>query len=299
MKKELLAATALSTATFSSLGPAAHAEAYNWSGFYAGAIAGVGSSNDSVGFAAPNSSAFNLGFVANTPRFFGTPFAAFSNAHTFTPWPSSIDAGHSYFSGGLEGGYNWQWGSVVLGIETDLSYLADGRGTGSFAATNTFSATATTAGTRVSMLSASAGVDWLYTVRPRVGYALDRTLIYATGGLAVGGTHLSTTASLDEHFIDTGKGPPPYHAAGNWTGSNSAVNAGFVIGGGGEYALTDHLTFKFEGLYYNLGRVSAAANGTGAFTFIGGAVTPLTVQPYTVNVLMDGFIARAGLNWRF
>jgi len=303
MKKELLAATALSTATFSSLGPAAHAQVYNskvynWRGFYAGATVGGGGSNDSVGFAAPNSSAFNLGFVANTPRFFATPFAAFSNAQTFTSWPSSLLAGHSYFSGGLEGGYNWQWGSVVVGIETDLSYLG-GRGTGSFAATDTFSTTATTAGTRVSTLSVRAGVDWLYTLRPRVGYAIDRTLIYATGGLAVGGTHLSTSASLDEQFVDAGKGPPPYHALGNWTGSNSSVNAGPVIGGGFEYALTNHLTFKFEGLYYNLGRSSATANGTGTYTFSKGGATPLTVQAYTVNVLLDGFIARAGLNWRF
>jgi hypothetical protein len=77
MKKELLAATALSTATFSSLGPIAHAQVYNskvydWRGFYAGATVGFGVSNDSAEFAAPNSSAFNLGFVANTPRFFGT-----------------------------------------------------------------------------------------------------------------------------------------------------------------------------------------------------------------------------------
>jgi hypothetical protein len=138
--------------------------------------------------------------VADTPRFFGTPFAAFSNAQTFTPWPSSIRAGHSYFSGGLEGGYNWQWGSVVLGIETDLSYLAaGGRGTGSFAATDTFSTTPTTAGTRSSMLSVSAGVDWLYTVRPRVGYALDRTLIYATGGLG---------GDLDVLVVAIGPQPP-------------------------------------------------------------------------------------------
>jgi len=96
-----------------------------------------------------------------------------------------------------------------------------------------------------------------------------------------------------------GAGPPPYHALGNWTGSNSSVNAGPVIGGGFEYALTNHLTFKFEGLYYNLGRSSATANGTGTYTFSKGGATPLTVQAYTVNVLLDGFIARAGLNWRF
>ncbi len=299
MKKELLAATALSTAAFSSLGTGAHAQVYNWSGLYFGATAGVGSSNDSAGFAAPNSSAFNLSFQANTPRFFGTPFAAFSNAQTFTPWPSSVLAGHSYCSGGLETGYKWQWGGLVLGIETDFSYRAGGRGTGRFSATDTFANSPVSAGTRVSTLSDTAGVDWLYTLRPRVGYAFDRMLLYATGGLAIGGTHLSTSASLDEQFIDTGKGPPSYHAVGNWSGGTSPVRTGYAIGGGGEYAITEHLSFKLEGLYFNLGRVSTTANGVGSFTFNGGAVTPMTVQPYTASVLIDGAIARAGLNWRF
>ncbi|WP_230532915.1 outer membrane protein [Microvirga roseola] len=59
--------------------------------------------------------------------------------------------------------------------------------------------------------------DWFSTVRARAGVAFDRALIYATGGFA---------------FTDG--------------------NSGWTLGGGIEYAFTNNLTAKVEGLYVNL-----------------------------------------------
>jgi outer membrane immunogenic protein len=59
--------------------------------------------------------------------------------------------------------------------------------------------------------------DWFGTVRARAGVAFDRALIYATGGFA---------------FADDSTG---------WT-----------VGGGVEYAFTNNLSAKIEGLYVNL-----------------------------------------------
>jgi outer membrane immunogenic protein len=59
--------------------------------------------------------------------------------------------------------------------------------------------------------------DWFGTVRARAGVAFDRALIYATGGFA---------------FADDATG---------WT-----------VGGGLEYAFTNNLSAKIEGLYVNL-----------------------------------------------
>ena len=59
--------------------------------------------------------------------------------------------------------------------------------------------------------------DWFGTVRARAGVAFDRALIYATGGFA---------------FADNATG---------WT-----------VGGGLEYAFTNNLSAKVEGLYVNL-----------------------------------------------
>ncbi|MBB3017872.1 outer membrane immunogenic protein [Microvirga lupini] len=61
------------------------------------------------------------------------------------------------------------------------------------------------------------GSDWFGTVRARAGVAFDRALIYATGGFA---------------FADDANG---------WT-----------VGGGLEYAFTNNLSAKIEGLYVNL-----------------------------------------------
>ncbi|MBM6579906.1 porin family protein [Microvirga sp. BT689] len=59
--------------------------------------------------------------------------------------------------------------------------------------------------------------DWFGTVRARAGVAFDRALIYATGGFA---------------FADDATG---------WT-----------VGGGVEYAFTNNLSAKIEGLYVSL-----------------------------------------------
>jgi len=59
--------------------------------------------------------------------------------------------------------------------------------------------------------------DWFGTVRARAGVAFDRALIYATGGFA---------------FADD--------------------RTGWTVGGGIEYAVTNNLSLKVEGLYVNL-----------------------------------------------
>jgi outer membrane immunogenic protein len=89
--------------------------------------------------------------------------------------------------------------------------------------------------------------DWFGTVRARAGVAFDRALIYATGGFA---------------FTDNRNG---------WT-----------VGGGLEYAFTNNLSAKIEGLYVNLEEED--------FTFAGT----------TFNTGETDFgVVRAGLNFRF
>ncbi len=65
------------------------------------------------------------------------------------------------------------------------------------------------------------------TVRARAGWAFDRALIYATGGLAYGEVQ-------------------------NGFNSSDDVSVGWTIGGGVEYAFTGDLSAKVEGLYVNL-----------------------------------------------
>ena len=124
------------------------------------------------------------------------------------------------FGGGVDVGYNYQSGNFVLGVEADVvvSSMKDDVASlvfGGSVATEKF--------------------PWLVTVRPRAGYAFDNFLIYATGGLAVGAveTSIATTAP----------------AAGV---SDKSVRAGFVVGGGVEYAFSRQISVKAEYLYTNL-----------------------------------------------
>ncbi|MDQ2084215.1 porin family protein [Xanthobacteraceae bacterium Astr-EGSB] len=71
-------------------------------------------------------------------------------------------------SGGMIGatvGYNWQFGTWVLGLEGDIDWT-NIKGSNAFAETKN---------------------EYLSTIRGRVGYSFDRWMPYVTGGLALGG----------------------------------------------------------------------------------------------------------------
>src|SRR5262249_24234616 len=72
-------------------------------------------------------------------------------------------------------GWNWQHGSFVYGLEGDWSWV----GAKTSDTRNTFNQFN-------SPLTQSADVNWLATVRGRVGLAFDATLVYVTGGVAFG-----------------------------------------------------------------------------------------------------------------
>lgn len=83
-------------------------------------------------------------------------------------WGTAKAAGFDWdVSGGLIGGtvgYNWQFGTWVLGLEGDADW----------------------ANISGSLTGTSAKANFLSTIRGRVGYSFDRWMPYVTGGLAVG-----------------------------------------------------------------------------------------------------------------
>lgn len=129
------------------------------------------------------------------------------------------------FVGGLHAGYNWQSDSLVLGVVGDIEF-ADMKGD-----------------TEVSIndfpLSDLDGkIDWLGSLRLRAGFAADRALLYATGGLAVGGAELSLDNNLSDADAD-----------------NQETKWGWTIGAGVEYAFTDALSGFLEYRYTDLGTI--------------------------------------------
>jgi outer membrane immunogenic protein len=151
-------------------------------------------------------------------------------------------------SGGQVGGtagMNWQAGRAVFGLEGDV----DWSGVRGRAAPTLCPGCAT-------------NNDWLATVRGRAGYAFDRFMPFVTGGLAVGDIRATAPG-----------------AAGA-----TQTNAGWTVGGGVEFALTNNLTAKAEYLHVDLGNMNCG--------FSCGVATGN-------NVSVREDIVRGGVNYRF
>ncbi|WP_029032723.1 outer membrane protein [Salinarimonas rosea] len=230
---------------------------FSWTGFYAGVNAGVGfnagDDRDSVVVVAPNATAVPAG---TTIRY----------------GDNSEDAS---FTGGGFIGYNHQFvNNFVLGAEADIQFV----GLGDDDTAAPISVTPATAGFEP-LRRGISGVDWFGTVRLRAGYAFDRTLVYATGGLAYGGG--------DAARFET--------AAGNRVlFEDDEVGFGWTLGAGLDYAVTNSLIVGLEGLYVNLDR-DLDVNGTAGF--IGGAVVPAASESNDDNVEFG--VVRARLSYKF
>jgi outer membrane immunogenic protein len=236
---------------------------FTWTGFYAGFNAGY----------AFDASSRNTGSAFAVP----VPFAAPGTVAVFR------DRNQEGFSGGGQIGYNWQLtpgSGVVIGFEADAQYLDFGRNRNS-----AFISGALAPGFFVTDPRGLSSLDFFGTVRGRLGYAFDRTLVYGTGGFAYG------SGSADRSF-------------GGFAG-NDSFRTGWAVGGGIEYALpTDSflnffrssaVTLKVEGLYVNLDR-----NTRNQGAFVIDAVNNVPVVFSGIGRRSDEFaVVRAGLNYKF
>jgi outer membrane immunogenic protein len=143
-------------------------------------------------------------------------------------------------SGGEAGGligYNFQWNCWVIGLEADGGYLwaRDSRDSGTLSPPDDIG---------LVHIRNAFRTHYLFTVAPRFGYALGRWLPYVTGGLAVG--DLEFEQEID--FIDD--------APDNFEGGHkSQTNVGWMVGGGLQYALTDHWSLRGQYQFIDLGDI--------------------------------------------
>jgi len=135
--------------------------------------------------------------------------------------------------GGGEIGYNFQRNNIVFGVEADIqgSDLKDSGTSRFLVGPNQVLVT----------LGSSIDVNWFGSVRGRLGYAFDRTLVYATGGFAFGGVDAGYS------YLDNG---------GSGKGSKSDILTGYAAGGGIEHKLSPAWSLKAEYQYIDLGSIS-------------------------------------------
>lgn len=179
--------------------------AIQWEGFYIGGHAGLGTTEfDSV---------FDTGEIVFGPldvldnvlgRFF------------------DLDGG----MGGVQFGFNRSEGRYVYGVEADWSYLgySDRRFDPDFEPEGTD--------------NASVDINWLASVRGRLGVTSAHTLFFATAGVAWVDAEY-TAQNGDEFNVNQG--------------TASLNDTGVVVGGGIEHALSNRYRVRLEGLYYHFG----------------------------------------------
>jgi len=143
---------------------------------------------------------------------------------------------------GVHGGYNYQTGMLVLGLEGDADW-ANGNGSTTLAG-----------GTLL-----QSDLNFLGSVRGRVGLALNRVLFYGTAGVAFN--------SLDLQVNQV---------------SVSQSNTGWVAGGGVEFKLNPNVSARVEALHYDFGHQQ--------YDFGGASVAKFD---------LDQNVVRAGLTFHF
>ena len=245
---------------------------FTWTGFYAGFNAGYG-------FGTQDDRAPTVLGVGPASLLVTAPTViAFNNRES-----------NEGFVGGGQIGYNYQFtpgSGFVIGVEADAQYADFGRNR------NRFLATGPLAAQQVFNPGGLSGLDFFGTVRGRLGYAFDRTLVYGTGGFAYG--------SGGGREFGTGV-------------SSNDFQTGWAAGGGVEYALpsdsflnffkSSAVTLKVEGLYVNLDR---GTGGRGAFAVDNQGRTVTVTSPGVVLVSggqqvrdTEFAVVRAGLNYKF
>jgi outer membrane immunogenic protein len=208
----------------------------NWNGFYGGVNVGYG--------------------VGRDPTSYAVASPGFSQFETFYVDPSGI-------VGGAQIGYNWQFGNIVAGIESDIqgSAMQDSACVFGCITNATFNLVA----------NVEQKLPWFGTTRGRFGYVVDSgSLFYLTGGLAYGEVKTSVN-----------------HIQGVFTASAASndVKSGWVVGGGVEVPLDRHWKAKMEYLYFDLGSQSIA--------FTGPLISVAETSSFRQNIF------RLGLNYDF
>jgi len=231
----------------------------------------------------------NLGGGWRQPANFVTTMPSCTNLATClivdpdTGLASSLGTGPSTrgkgMTGGFQGGYNYQIGAAVVGVEFDWEY---------FKRTSFLAKTGIMAADGEAGLPITATNDvtstWLATVRGRLGYAWDRLLVYATGGVAFTDVRYAQTIAT------------PFFG-GTAINVVTQTKSGGTVGAGAEYALWNHLTVRAEYLYAQFSGVTE----TGVLSGPSTAPPPAfftNVFTGSTGTLRD-HIVRIGLNYKF
>jgi outer membrane immunogenic protein len=238
----------------------------SWTGFYAGVHGGWAFTRGDASFSTAR---------ATPPGFL------------FPPTTFNLDDNGPLFGG--QAGYNWQMANWVLGVEADLS----GSGIRGFHSQTTTCVTPYCAPSPIPLYGAGSlmrqDVNWLASLRGRLGHTWGAGLIYVTGGAAW--AHVDYEANTGDLLVCGFNPGCSFPAAFNKTLS------GWVLGGGYEWSLWSNWTVRSEYLFYNFQGASATTSPTPVPGAGSPCVTGCSIT-YRWNDL-DVHALRVGLNYRW
>jgi outer membrane immunogenic protein len=262
-------------ASASGIGAPVHAQQpYTWTGAYVG-LSGGGTWGRSNMVSGTDCTA-----AGTPPGYYCDMFTGAANGATIVANGTGTSSASSFIISG-QSGRNWQSGSLVYGIESDVSAF---RLSGSRQVSANYPVGHFPVGTgNTYTVSTSFKADWLTTFRGRFGWALSPNLLaYATGGLAL--TLLEVTNSFSDNV---GLG-----ATGGSTGSQ--LWAGWTAGGGLEWAMNTAWSVKAEYLYLKFGSASANSRILNPTPGLAGYSTTISSTGD-----LTAHVARVGLNYKF
>ena len=158
----------------------------------------------------------------------------------------------SGFIGGMQVGGNFRFDNNILaGVETDLHAVSGNTNS----VVNGSTVTAANKDLYVNWAQRNTTLNYIGTVRGRLGYVATPTLLlYGTGGLAYGGV-ISNTAL----FTSRAAGAATTNPAVTLSNANyQKTLVGWTAGGGLEWMFMPNWSLKAEYLYYDLGNAVAA-----------------------------------------
>jgi outer membrane immunogenic protein len=279
-------AVALSGSAMADELPRHQAPAPLWTGFYLGLNAGY------LWSGSPNTWVSTLPFI--NPVLAGTGAAtvaeivATSAARGSTAIiPISLDG----FIGGGQIGYNWQFGgNFVAGVEADIQGVAGGANSANAVSASPLPPTPLV---WLTSLSTHKSVDYLGTVRGRLGWLIAPTLLaYGAGGLAYGG--VTTNFSVFQKIPGADPPEPPPLIGGR---PFADTLFGWTAGGGVEWLFLPNWSAKAEYLYYDLGGAAVYASMPFVAPDPNGGLAFINAIRATTR--FNGHIVRAGVNYHF
>lgn len=256
MRHARLAILATTALTIAGIG---QSRATDWTGFYAGANIGYSWGGKITSDLSPFTVPANPGVFDS----FVVP------GDTFRLKPDGV-------IGGGQLGQNWQSGTWVFGIETDLQ--ASGQ-KDRIQRTSYFTGIpCSTTCDAISDTDITAKLSWFGTLRARFGQDFSGLFGYVTGGLAYGKIKVS---GLNTISVDAGQ-DGTIEAVFQRPFSVSKTKAGWTLGAGveGQTAL-NNWTWRIEYLYIDLGKVNYSD------------------ASFSVNSSVTDNILRFVLNYRF